>query len=339
LSPSLPERIHTRFTELMNVRFPIVQGGLSHLSFAELAAAVSNAGGLGQIGCACFSTPEALQADIQKAKRLTKHPFGVNFPIGHIPMEAFLDAALAEEPAVITITGGNPESLIRRIQHSGVAVRTMVLVAGVRTARKAESLGADAVIAVGYEGGGHLGRDDIGSMVLTPRIVESVKIPVLASGGIADGRGMAAALALGAEGIELGTRFVAVKESNAHHNYQRAIVEAQETDTVVIERSIGRPARVLKSRVSEQILEVEEMLDLEHAGADERLRRLLPFILGKVNTRAALEGVLEEGYVWAGQVVGLINDVPSVQELIERIVRQTWEITRNMQGLFENSEQ
>lgn len=339
MSPSLPERIHTRFTELINVRFPIVQGGLSHLSFAELAAAVSNAGGLGQIGCACFSTPEALQADIQKAKRLTKHPFGVNFPIGHIPMEAFLDAALAEEPAVITITGGNPESLIRRIQQSGVAVHIMVLVAGVRAARKAESLGADAVIAVGYEGGGHLGRDDIGSMVLTPRIVESVNIPVVASGGIADGRGMAAALALGAEGIELGTRFVAVKESNAHHNYQRAIVEAQETDTVVIERSIGRPARVLKGRVPEQILEVEETLDINHASADERLRRLLPFILGKVNTRAALEGVLEEGYVWAGQVVGLINDVPSVQELIERMVREAWEITRNMQGLFGNSEQ
>ncbi len=336
MSPSLPERIHTRFTELLDIRFPIVQGGLSHLSFAELAAAVSNAGGLGQIGCACFSTPEALQADIQKAKRLTKHPFGVNFPIGHIPMEAFLDAALAEEPAVITITGGNPESLLRRIQQSGVAVHTMVLVAGVRAARKAETLGADAVIAVGYEGGGHLGRDDIGSMVLTPRIVESVNIPVLASGGIADGRGMAAALALGAEGIELGTRFVAVKESNAHHNYQRAIVEALEADTVVIERSIGRPARVLKGRVSERILEMEEMLNIEHADADERLRRLLPFILGKVNTRAALDGVLEEGYVWAGQVVGLINDVPSVQELIERMVRETWEITRNMQGLFGN---
>jgi len=338
LSSSLPDRMHTRFTELVNVRYPVVQGGLSHLSFAELAAAVSNAGGLGQIGCACFSTPEALQADIQNAKRLTKQPFGVNFPIGHIPLEAFVDAALAEEPVVITITGGNPESLMRRIQQSRVAVRTMVLVASVRAARKAEALGADAVIAVGYEGGGHLGRDDIGSMVLIPRIVESVKIPVLASGGIADGRGMTAALALGAEGIELGTRFVAVKESNAHHNYQQAIVEAQETDTIVIERSIGRPARVLKGRVPEHILEVEEMLEMEHAGADERLQRLLPFILGKVNARAALEGVLDEGYVWAGQVVGLINDVPSAQELMERLVRETWEITRNMQRLFGKSE-
>lgn len=338
MDSSLPERMNTRFTKLVDVRYPIIQGGLSHLSYAELAAAVSNAGGLGQIGCACFSTPEALQADIQKAKRLTEGSFGVNFPIGHIPLEAFVDAALAEEPAVITITGGNPESLMRRIQQSGVQVRTMVLVAGVRAARKAEGLGADAVIAVGYEGGGHLGRDDIGSMVLTPRIVESVNIPVVASGGIADGRGLAAALALGAEGIELGTRFVAVKESNGHHNYQQAIVEAQETDTVVIERSIGRPARVLRGRMSEQILEVEETLLKEHASGEERLQRLLPLILGKVNTRAALEGVLDEGYVWAGQVVGLINDVPSVRELIERLVRESWEITRNMQRIFEKSE-
>ncbi|HEX9134048.1 MAG TPA: nitronate monooxygenase [Ktedonobacteraceae bacterium] len=331
---SLPERMHTRFTELANIRYPIVQGGLSHLSFAELAAAVSNAGGLGQIGCACFSTPEELQADIQKAKRLTDKPFGVNFPIGHIPLDAFVDAALAEGPAVISVTGGNPEALLRRIQQSGVAVRTMVLVAGVRAARKAESLGADAVIAVGFEGGGHLGRDDIGTMVLTPRIVESVRIPVLASGGIADGRGFAAALALGAEGIELGTRFVAVRESNAHPNYQQALIEASETDTVIIERGIGRPARVLKGPVPEKILQVEAELEMEHASADERLGRLLPYILGKVNTRAALEGALDEGFVWAGQVVGLINDVPAAKELIERTVGEAWEITQKMHRLF-----
>jgi NAD(P)H-dependent flavin oxidoreductase YrpB (nitropropane dioxygenase family) len=331
---SLPERMHTRFTDLVNIRYPIVQGGLSHLSFAELAAAVSNAGGLGQIGCACFSTPEELQVDIQKAKRLTDKPFGVNFPIGHIPLDAFVDAALAEGPAVISVTGGNPEPLLRRIQQSGVPVRTMVLVAGVRASRKAESLGADAVIAVGFEGGGHLGRDDIGTMVLTPRIVESVKIPVLASGGIADGRGFAAALALGAEGIELGTRFVAVRESNAHPNYQQALIEAKETDTVIIERSIGRPARVLKGSIPEKILQVEVQLENEHAGTDERLRRLLPYILGQVNTRAALEGALEEGFVWAGQVVGLINDVPTAKELIERTVRDAWEITQKMQRLF-----
>jgi len=334
LSSPLLERMYTRFTKLVNIRYPIVQGGLSHLSYAELAAAVSNAGGLGQIGCACFATPEELQANIQKLKRLTNQPFGVNFPIGHIPLDAFLDAALVEEPAVISITGGNPEPMLRRIQQSGVPVRTMVLVAGVRAAKKAESLGADAVIAVGVEGGGHLGRDDIGTMVLTPRIVESVKIPVLASGGIADGRGLAASLALGAEGIELGTRFVAVRESNAHPNYQQALVEAKETDTIVVERTIGRPARVLKGQAADKILQVEQDLEKEQVAPDERLRRLLPFILGHVNHRAALDGELDEGFVWAGQVVGLISDVPTSKELIERIVIEAQEVVRRMQHTF-----
>ncbi len=334
MAVSLPERMHTRFTELVNIRYPIVQGGLARLSYAELAAAVSNAGGLGQIGCACFATPAALRADIQKAQRLTAQPFGVNFPIGHIPLEPFLDVTLELAPAVISITGGNPEPVLRRIQQSGVPVRTMVLVAGVRAARKAEALGADAVIAVGFEGGGHLGRDDIGSLVLTPRIAESVKIPVLASGGIADGRGLAAALALGAAGVELGTRFVAVRESNAHPNYQQALLEAGETDTVIIERSLGRPARVLKGTMAERILQSEA--ECEQAGVEgpERLQRMLPLIAGSVNRRASLEGELDEGFVWAGQVAGLIHDIPSAQTLIERMVGEALTITRNMQQAF-----
>ena len=330
----VPERIQTRFTELVGIRYPIVQGGLAHLSFAELAAAVSNAGGLGQVGAACFTTPQALQADIQKVKRLTENPFGVNFPIGHVSPEPFLEAALEERPAVISITGGNPEGLLRRIQQSGISVRTMVLVAGVRAAKKAESLGADAVIAVGVEGGGHLGRDDIGTMVLTPRIVDAVSIPVLASGGIADGRGLAAALALGAEGIELGTRFVAVQESNAHETYKQALVQAQETDTIVIERALGRPARVLRGPMAEQILRVEAELEQEQASPEERLQRLLPYIRGSVNTRAALEGVLDEGFVWAGQTVGLIHDIPTVSELIELIVQEAHERAQRLHAIF-----
>jgi enoyl-[acyl-carrier protein] reductase II len=330
----LPEKMHTRFTELVNVRYPIVQGGLSHLSYAELAAAVSNAGALGQLGCACFANPEELRADIQKAKRLTDKPFGVNFPIGHVPLDGYLDATLEEEPAVISITGGNPEPLLRRIQQSGVKVRTLVLVAGVRAAQKAEGLGADAVIAVGFEGGGHLGRDDIGTLVLVPRILDAVKIPVLASGGVADGRGFAAALALGADGIELGTRFVAVQESNAHPTYQQALVEAKETDTVIIERAIGRPARVLKGIVPDEILRIERELEQAQATPEERLQRLLPHISGKVNTRASLEGALDEGFVWAGQVVGLMHDIPPARVLIERTVQEAYEQTQRLQQMF-----
>ncbi|GCE28430.1 nitronate monooxygenase [Dictyobacter alpinus] len=330
----VPEKMHTRFTELLNIRYPIVQGGLSHLSYSKLAAAVSNAGGLGQLGCACFATPEELRADIRRTKELTDRPFGVNFPIGHVPLDGFLDVTLEEAPAAISITGGNPEKLLRSIQQSGVAVRTMVLVAGVRAAQKAESLGADAVIAVGFEGGGHLGRDDIGTMVLVPRILDAVKIPVLASGGIADGRGLAAALALGADGIELGTRFVAVQESNAHPAYQQALVAAKETDTVIIERAIGRPARVLKGPKATEILAIEEELERSQVTPEERLQRLLPHISGKVNTRASLEGALDEGFVWAGQMIGLINDIPDARELIERSVREAYAQSQRLQHMF-----
>ena len=326
--------MRTRLTELLNIRYPVVQGGLAHLSFAELAAAVSNAGGLGQVGAACFSTPEAFQAEIQKVKLLTDRPFGVNIPIGHAPVEIMLETALAQKPAVISITGGNPENLLRRIQQSGIPVMTMVLVAGVRAALKAEALGADAVIAVGFEGGGYLGRDDIGTMVLIPRIVESVSLPVLASGGIADGRGLIAALALGAEGIEVGTRFVAVRESNAHPRYQQALVEAQETETVVVKRSLGQPARALQGTISREILHREEELTKAHADPEERLQHLLPLIKGSVNKRAALDGVLEEGFLWAGQGVGLVHDIPTTQEWMERTMLQAQDISQQLQKIF-----
>jgi NAD(P)H-dependent flavin oxidoreductase YrpB (nitropropane dioxygenase family) len=335
MTSSPPYGMRTRVTELLNIRYPVVQGGLAHLSFATLAAAVSNAGGLGQVGAACFATPEALRTEIQQVKRLTDKPFGVNIPIGHAPVEGMVEAALAEKPAVISITGGNPESLLRRIQQSGVPLVTMVLVAGVRAALKAEALGADAVIAVGFEGGGYIGRDDIGTMVLIPRIVESISIPVLASGGIADGRGLAAALALGAEGIEVGTRFVAVHESNAHLQYQQALVEAQETETVVIKRSLGQPARALQGEISRKIVQREEELAKEQRKPDERLQCLLPLIKGSVNKRAALDGVLEEGFLWAGQAAGLIHDIPTTEEWMARTILQAQKIAQRMQGIFQ----
>ncbi len=330
----LPEALPTRVTALLGIRYPIVQGGLAHLSYADLAGAVSEAGGLGQVGVACFETPEELRAEMHKVRRLTTQPFGVNFPIGHSPVDHFLEVALEEQAPVITITGGNPEALLKRIQAHQPTPRTMVLVAGTRAARKAEDLGADAVIVVGAEGGGHLGRDDTGTMVLVPRVVETVKIPVLASGGIADGRGLAAALALGAEGVELGTRFVAVQENVAHQRYKEALVRAQETDTVVIERALGRPARVLKGAFPERILEVERDLERRGASREEALQALLPSILGTVNTRASREGVLEEGFVWAGQVAGLIHDIPAAGDLVRRMVLEASVITQRMARMF-----
>lgn len=332
-----PPPMHTRVTELFGIRYPIVQGGLAHLAYAGLAAAVSEAGGLGQIGMACFETPDEMRDDIRRLKALTSQPFGVNFPLGHRPVEPFIDVALEEGARVISITAGNPEQVLRQIAASGVnpLPKTMVLVAGTRAARKAQDLGADAVIAVGYEGGGHLGRDDTGTLVLTPKIVETVNIPVLASGGIMDGRGMAAGLALGADGVELGTRFVAVRECIAHQNYKDALVAASETDTVIIERTMGRPARVLRrGPLVERILAAEDELTRRGASREEAFETLFPFIRGEVNKAAAIEGRLDEGFIWAGEGVGLINDIPTARELIERMVREAASAAARTRSLF-----
>lgn len=337
IEPATPPPMHTRVTELFGIRYPIVQGGLAHLSFSGLAAAVSEAGGLGQIGMACFATPEEMREDIRRLKALTTLPFGVNFPLGHIAVEPFVDVALAEGAHVLSITAGNPEGVLKYVAASGVSPmpKTMVLVAGTRAARKAQDLGADAVIAVGYEGGGHLGRDDVGSLVLTPKIIESVSIPVLASGGIMDGRGMAAGMALGAEGVELGTRFIATKECVAHQNYKDALVAATEADTVIIERTMGRPARVLRrGPLVERILSIEDDLTRRGASREEAFEALYPLIRGEVNKVAALEGRLDEGFIWAGEGVGLVHDIPSARELIERMVREAASSTDRLRGLF-----
>lgn len=336
-SQAAPPPMHTRITELFGIRYPIVQGGLAHLSFSGLAAAVSNAGGLGQIGMACFATPEEMREDIRRLKALTTQPFGVNFPLGHIPVDPFVDVALEEGAHVISITAGNPEGVLRQVASSGLTSppKTMVLVAGTRAARKAQDLGADAVIAVGYEGGGHLGREDVGTLVLTPKIVEIVGIPVLASGGIMDGRGMAAGMALGADGVELGTRFIATQECVAHQHYKEALVAATEADTVIIERTMGRPARVLRrGPLVERILATEDELTRRGASREEAFEALYPFIRGEVNKVAAIEGRLDEGFIWAGEGVGLINDIPTARELIERMVREAASAAGRLHSLF-----
>lgn len=310
----------TRVSELLSIEYPVVQGGLAYLAYADLAAAVSNAGGLGQITAMSLPSADALREEIRKVRLLTDKPFGVNFAIGQYnrPYEELLDVAIEEGVRAISVTGGNPEPLIRRLD--GHDVKKLVLVASVRQAQKAEVIGADAVMAVGQEGGGHLGRDDIGTFVLIPRVVDSVQIPVLASGGIGDGRGILAALALGAEGVEMGTRFIATKECiHAHAAYKEAILSATEQDTAIIKRTLGAPARVVRTPGSDHILQLER----EGAGYEE----LKPFISGANNRTFIYDGDKENGFGWAGQVIGLINDVPHVQELFTRMfdeVEQSW---------------
>jgi NADH:quinone reductase (non-electrogenic) len=320
--------IKTRFSELFGVARPIVQGGLQHLARAELAAAVANSGGLGQITAALFPDPAALQAEIRRCQSLTAKPFAVNFALGYRSMTNMLDGALAAGVRYISLTAGNPEPMIRHIRDAGLEneVKILVLVASVKTAQKAEAVGAHTVIAVGYEGGGHLGRDDIGTLVLTPLVVDAVKIPVLASGGIGDARGYAAALALGADGIEMGTRFIATQECVAHANYKNALVSARETDTEIIERSIGRPGRVLRGKMSAEILEVER----DNPG----IEKLLPYITGTVNYKAAVDGEMDAGFVWAGQVAGLIDDIPTVAELLDRLTDGATEILQRLARNF-----
>ncbi|MCF3944729.1 NAD(P)H-dependent flavin oxidoreductase [Oceanobacillus alkalisoli] len=308
----------TKVTELLNIKYPIIQGGLAYLAYSELAAAVSNAGGLGQITAMTLPSPEALREEIQKVKSLTGKPFGVNYAIGQHgrPYEHMVQVAIDEEVPVISVTGGNPKGVLDMVK--GHPIKKLVLVAARRQAKKAEELGADAVMVVGQEGGGHLGRSDVGTFILTPQVVDHVSIPVIASGGIADGRGFMAALSLGAEGIEMGTRFIATRECLAHTNYKQAIVDAEEEGTTVIKRSIGAPARVLKGPFAEKILEIEK----QQLGYES----LKDYISGKVNYRYIQEGNDTEGFGWAGQSAARIHDIPTVENVVQSLISEATEI-------------
>ena len=309
----------TRVTEMLNIQYPIIQGGLAYLAYSNLAAAVSNAGGLGQITAMSLGSPELLKEEIKKVKEKTNRPFGVNFAIGMHGKgyEEMVNVAVEENVPVVTITGGNPTPIFDQLK--GTSVKKIVLVASAKQAKKAEQLGADAVIVVGQEGGGHLGRDDIGTMVLVPQVVDAVKIPVIASGGIGDGRGWMAAYALGAEGIEMGTRFIATKEcEHASAQYIEALLNSTEVDTTIIKKSLGAPGRVIKNAFTEKILEIEEK--------QPNYEALKDYISGEANKAFIYHGDDKKGYGWAGQVTGMIHDVPTVGQLIDRMVAQAEEI-------------
>lgn len=311
----------TKVTELFGITYPIIQGGLAHLAYADLCIAVSEAGGLGQITAMSLGTPEALREEIKKVKANTDKPFGVNFAIGQHgrPFAHMVEAALEEGVEVMSVTGGNPTPFFELLRNK--PVKTLVLVAAKRQAMKAEELGADAVIVVGQEGGGHLGRDDIGTMVLTPQVADAVSIPVIASGGIGDGRGWMAAHALGVDGIEMGTRFIATKECvHASEAYVNALLSSEETDTTIIKRTLGAPGRALAGPWTEKIIELESK-----KASYEQLKE---YISGKANQKFIHHGDVEGGYGWAGQVTGLIKDVPTVAELFGRMVDEA-EAIRN----------
>lgn len=309
---AIPDRIETRASQALGIRYPIVQGGLARIARAELAAAVSNAGGLGQIAVAGLDQADLLRAEIRKAKRLTDAPFGVNFPIGHVPIDDLVEVALEEDVPAMSFTGGNPKPYIRRLEGSGV--RILVLVSGPEQAKKAEQAGAHVIATVGFEGGGHIGRTDLTTMVAVPLVARAVNIPVLAGGGIADGYGLAAALALGADGVEVGTRFIAVKETSAHDNYKSAVVDANPDDTVVVKRTLGIPGRALANAWTEKILEAE--------AAGKPREDVLNLVRGETNARGVFDGDMENSLVWVGQAAAMVKDVPGAGEVIKRMVSE-----------------
>ncbi len=309
--------IKTRITDLLGIAHPVIQGGMQWISTAEFAAAVSNAGGLGVMTALSCASGEELRREIRKLKDLTDKPFGVN--VSMLPIltfgevyEEFFSIIVDEGVRVVETSGRSPETFVPLLKKAGVKI--LHKVPAVRYARKAESVGADAVTIVGFECGGHPGMDDVTSLILVPKAAESLKVPIIAGGGFCDGRGLAAALALGAEAVLMGTRFMATKECAIHDNFKAWIVQAQETDTMVIERSIRNAARVRRNAAAEEVLRKEQ------EGAT--LEDLLPLIAGKVGREAYLSGNLETGTVACGQAVGRIRDIPSVGDLIQRIVSE-----------------
>jgi len=317
----MAEGMKTRITQLLGIRFPIIQGGMMWVGRAELAAAVSNAGGLGIVTALTQPTPEALSAEIERCRALTDQPFGVNLTllpsINPPPYEEYLDAIIAAGVPVLETAGNSPREFIAKAKAAGLKVIHKCV--AVRHALSAERHGVDAVSIDGFECAGHPGEEDIPGLVLIPAAVRRLSIPVIASGGIADGRGLAAALALGAEGVNMGTRFCATLEAPIHDAIKRALVSADERDTRLIFRSLRNTARVLRNAISEEVVSLERR---EGGVAFEELRPLVAGVRG----RSALEsGAVDDGIITAGQCVALIDDIPSCAELLERMVSEARE--------------
>lgn len=315
----------TRITELFKIKHPIIQGGMHYVGFAELAAAVSNAGGLGIITGLTQKTPEDLAIEISRCRAMTDKPFGVNLtflPTVTAPdYPGYISAIIDGGISIVETAGRNPQEYLPRLKDAGIKV--IHKCTSVRHALKAESIGCDAVSVDGFECGGHPGEDDIPNMILLPKASESLKIPFVASGGMADGRSLVAALALGADGINMGTRFIATKEAPVHKNVKRAIVAASELDTRLVMRPLRNTERVLNNAAVERLIEKEASL-----GAALQFEDIFAEVVG-VYPRIMINGDMDAGIWSCGMVAGLIHDIPTCQELINRIMEQADDIIRH----------
>ncbi len=322
--------MNTRLTEMLGVEKPIMCGGMLWLATPELAAAISNAGGLGNITAANYNSGEELRIAIRKAKELTNKPFGVNitllpsFRISEKILDDFFTACVEEKVAAIEVSGQLAAKHIGSLHESGVKVFHKV--GSVRHAFKAERVGYDAVIAAGFEEGGHPLNDDVTSMILWPLVAESIKIPVVAAGGIADGRGLAAALALGAEGVMMATRFIATRECCAHLNIKNELIKRREMDTTLIDKKFNMQGRALKNSL------VNRILDLEESGAG--FEEVFPLITGQKVKQAWIDGDIDNAAFMVGQSVGLIKNIVSCENLLNEMILEAKSIIKKMGGLL-----
>lgn len=310
----------TRLTELVGIEYPIVQGGMQWISRAELAGAVSEAGGLGILSALTFPEPKDLADEIKKTRSMTDKPFGVNLTL--LPslrprdIDGMIDVIIDEGIKVVETAGRNPEPYMERLKGAGVAVIHKCV--AVRFAKTAEKIGCDVISIDGCECAGHPGEEDVTSLILIPLAVDAVNIPVIASGGFGDGRGLAAALALGADGINMGTRFVATQEAPVHPDIKEWLVRSTERDTMLVQRSLRNTERALRNAMAERVLEMEQQ------GAT--LEELAPHMSGLKGKELLETGNTDAGLHACGQVVGLVRDVPTVKELIDRIIDEAREV-------------
>ena len=314
----------TAITELFGIQHPIIQGGMHYVGFAELAAAVSNAGGLGIITGLTQKTPERLAKEIARCRDMTNKPFGVNLtflPSFSAPPYPEYIAAIREGGVKVVETAGrSPEQYMPALKAAGIKV--IHKCTSVRHSLKAEKIGCDAVSVDGFECGGHPGEDDIPNMILLPRAADELKVPFVASGGMADARSLVAALAMGAAGMNMGTRFIATKEAPVHPNVKKALVEATELDTRLVMRALRNTERVLKNKGVDDLLEIER-----EKGATLRIEDIHDQVAG-VYPKVMVDGDMGAGAWSCGMVVGLINDIPTVKELVDRIMAEAERIIR-----------
>lgn len=303
--------IQTRVTELLGIQHPIIQGGLQGLGTSELVSKVSEAGGLGLITAGSYESKEEMLADIDQVRAVTNRPFGVNIAIGiRKPMDEFVEGVVEANVPIVFTSGNNPEPYMNKLKENGTIV--VHVVPNLKFARKAEELGCDAVVINGYEGGGHPGTEDTTSLILVQEVTSKISIPVIAAGGFATGKSILAALSLGAEGVQMGTRFLLSKEIILHQTIKRKLAELDIDDTTIVKKSIGKPNRVWKSNLA------QELVSLEIKGAS--FEDIFPYISGESYKELIYKGHINKGVMSLGQTVGLVSEIQSVEEIFNQLL-------------------